>query len=541
MSISSLLGSDTPSRESAPKLYTNGASLANPTTTPSPATQTNATASPTQANLGNGISFSQPHSPNRYNTLRTQATRPSRAYSGGQRRPISNAKGNLPDTILSGASPALQGNGLNRNTSQYSLASDAQYDLGETRYRHSSTGGRVPERPTSQPSVYRTPPLEMDRKTNSSSIVPEAKTNELRDTKGALRYPDRVQDMDVKASLERMDQDHSLSFQAFEQRSNLGRPVRASQTPIFGASQAEKLNNLAYPFLSRSTANSEPSNHKYRPDAETILNSLVENSRTQSRSTQSPFSPDFLSRSREDHLVGAISSEKNTGRSPLQLQSRLFDPVEGQHGTLPPRSSVSILGGENDTPPADQMDRQTKTGEDIQHQRSSLSLFVDNSKRGGRISPLPQAVQGAQGQTSGPASDPGIKNEFARMFSGIGSGVGSAMPNAGPAGSGASTPFAPSPTRNHEPELRTSINGRGEFPELSKSRAGSRGGRKVRRAIEEGTRLGSESGDGRGAALNDLRSAKRIKHSHYQHQHAHNLQYVLSILSSSSEQWLIYR
>ncbi|KAL7624739.1 hypothetical protein AAE478_006310 [Parahypoxylon ruwenzoriense] len=43
--------------------------------------------------------------------------------------------------------------------------------------------------------------------------------------------------------------------------------------------------------------------------------------------------------------------------------------------------------------------------------------------RKGRVSPLPQAVQGAQPQLQGPAGEPGIKSEFGRMFSGIGSGV----------------------------------------------------------------------------------------------------------------------
>jgi hypothetical protein len=46
------------------------------------------------------------------------------------------------------------------------------------------------------------------------------------------------------------------------------------------------------------------------------------------------------------------------------------------------------------------------------------------SRRGGRSSPLPQAVQGAQPQVSGPAGEPGIRSEFGKMFSGIGSGVG---------------------------------------------------------------------------------------------------------------------
>ncbi|PHH69287.1 hypothetical protein CDD80_6862 [Ophiocordyceps camponoti-rufipedis] len=56
------------------------------------------------------------------------------------------------------------------------------------------------------------------------------------------------------------------------------------------------------------------------------------------------------------------------------------------------------------------------------HQRNLLA--VQEMARKGRVSPLPQAVQGAQPQHPGPGAEPGIKSEFGRMFSGIGSGVG---------------------------------------------------------------------------------------------------------------------
>jgi len=56
------------------------------------------------------------------------------------------------------------------------------------------------------------------------------------------------------------------------------------------------------------------------------------------------------------------------------------------------------------------------------HQRHFLGVQEMNRK--GRVSPLPQAVQGAQPQLAGPAGEPGIKSEFGRMFSGIGTGVG---------------------------------------------------------------------------------------------------------------------
>jgi hypothetical protein len=56
------------------------------------------------------------------------------------------------------------------------------------------------------------------------------------------------------------------------------------------------------------------------------------------------------------------------------------------------------------------------------HPRHFLGIQEINRK--GRLSPIPQAVQGAQPPLATPAGEPGIKSEFGRMFSGIGTGVG---------------------------------------------------------------------------------------------------------------------
>lgn len=163
------------------------------------------------------------------------------------------------------------------------------------------------------------------------------------------------------------------------------------------------------------------------------------------------------------------------------------------------------------------IDLHNKAGEEhtIPHARHSLSLLLENGKRG-RVSPLPQAVQGAQGRNSGPASDPGIKNEFGRMFSGIGSGVGSS----GPMGSGASTPFHGSPKVNHEPERRTPFAGRGELMELTRPRERSKMGR-VRLADEEDPGLEIDIGNTPGAnAASAARGVKR-RHGHHHHSHSH--------------------
>lgn len=74
-----------------------------------------------------------------------------------------------------------------------------------------------------------------------------------------------------------------------------------------------------------------------------------------------------------------------------------------------------------------------------QHSSNGL-LAIGEINRKGRISPLPQAVQGAQPQHQGPAGEPGIKSEFGRMFSGIGSGA-SGLGFSSPVLSGATMPF----------------------------------------------------------------------------------------------------
>lgn len=100
-------------------------------------------------------------------------------------------------------------------------------------------------------------------------------------------------------------------------------------------------------------------------------------------------------------------------------RTRLFSPFAG--------SQISQGGLSASAPP-----EQSRKGSDELSQHRAL---LGESKRGGgRYSPLPQAVQGAQAKSLGPGF--GIKTEHGRIFSGIGSGVGTASlsPAQGPAG-----------------------------------------------------------------------------------------------------------
>lgn len=91
-------------------------------------------------------------------------------------------------------------------------------------------------------------------------------------------------------------------------------------------------------------------------------------------------------------------------------------------GPVPPPSvAYSAQGGPGMFEPP--RNRSLDDGHPLQHQQMSL-LQIQELNRRGRISPLPQAVQGAQPQLSGPAGEPGIKSEFGRIFGGVNSGIG---------------------------------------------------------------------------------------------------------------------
>jgi hypothetical protein len=132
-----------------------------------------------------------------------------------------------------------------------------------------------------------------------------------------------------------------------------------------------------------------------------------------------------------------------------------------------------------------------RMGEEMQHSKSHIGFGLEASRRTGRASPLPQAVQGAQAQPMSIGKDPGIKSEFGRMFSGLGSGLGSSTPSRG----------SPLPH-----------NGQGSFSQDPE-------GRKPKRVKDEDV-FDAESNDGRGTP-SGLRGAKRNKHNHPGHHHHH--------------------
>lgn len=151
-----------------------------------------------------------------------------------------------------------------------------------------------------------------------------------------------------------------------------------------------------------------------------------------------------------------------------------------------------------------------KGSDELLHHRSLLTVGVDG-KRGGRASPLPQAVQGAQAPYIGPAGEPAIKNELGRVFSGIGSGVGGVTAATG--GSGPSTPLGTSPFKRDSLTGR-SMNGEGMDEASKLARPSSAAGRRSRKSRDE-EQMEIEANDARG--LLSARNARRSRHSHHHH------------------------
>jgi len=151
----------------------------------------------------------------------------------------------------------------------------------------------------------------------------------------------------------------------------------------------------------------------------------------------------------------------------------------------------------------------------MQQQSSQRSfLVVQEINRKGRVSPLPQAVQGAQGQIGGPGGEPGIKSEFGRMFSGIGSGVGAmgapSPVTAGPQG-------MPGQLRREDLESPQGLDSPTENGGYKLARSPSRGGR--RRKLKEEDGRDDDSSTGRRTPSGSGRGKRPKSHHHHHHNH----------------------
>jgi hypothetical protein len=180
------------------------------------------------------------------------------------------------------------------------------------------------------------------------------------------------------------------------------------------------------------------------------------------------------------------------------------DPTSlDRHKTEPLTRSASSSGSAY--PGRSLYDLPRRMGEEMQLSKSHIGFGLEASRRTGRASPLPQAVQGAQGQPLSIGKDPGIKSEFGRMFSGLGSGLGSSTPSRG----------SPLPQNGHS--FSQDIES-GDIMRLQ--RVNSQQGRKPKRVKDEDV-FDADSQDGRGTP-SGTRGAKRNKHGHHHHHAPHH-------------------
>ena len=493
MSISSMLGSETmkSSRESGPVSLANGPSSAI-SNLHSPTRPTNHANSPPGSSHGNGIFPERSSSPDRYRASHAQTGRPYRSYSGGlEQRPPSFAQPGSSEVLGNGS---LHGPSM----SQYSPSSipGQHQPWGSHQQRPTTSSGR----PSSQPTGNITSPIDVDASMRLGDAERARQQQTARKHYIDLEESNRDELMPPNGTA-------PAGFRPLsQQQGQLPQSVRAGPIGPQHSPRHSDLNGSNQVFSSRAMTDTEESKIARRLQ----LSRPLEREQPSTSVGQSPYTAESLRRVREERQA---VHQQDTTRSPVHHRARFINRTEDQQPPKYPGPPVKFA--DSSEPILIDIPEPPQNKEDVTtNGRSALAQLIESSKRTGRFSPLPQAVQGAQARTSGPASDPGIKPEFSRMFSGIGSGVGSA----GPAGSGTNTPFAPpSPTTNHEPLRRAQFTNRMDLAAASKPRTASKNSRRPRRVKDDESKVELEDGEGVTPNNTTGRAAKRTKGSHHHH------------------------
>ena len=499
-----------------------------------------------------GFVYSKSQSPEKIKTSPAHISDSLGAYSGcAPRRSFSTVLGEMRGDNRPGISPRPF-------ASQFSPRSDVgPWQDSRTIHEKYPVTIRPVERRNSQPSPYSAPtPLQEDissaRPATSEAAGFSPPNRDILKPLGGTRIQEPT---NKKQHALRAENAPVTNLDNQAQYSKDGLMSKA----VHPATQAqEALNTASYPFLTRAPNSAESQRPRKQAKTESSIHRVIE----REQAPQSPYTDEHFRRLRSERLASNfISSNPRfyanrmpvdrprpaetypASKHPVDLPvERLVErpverpierpterpiecPVErpieqngDYQGQINPRNQhlkVPTIDGNGSAITPDQPAKSDE--DDSRSQRGSLAHILGD--RRGRASPLPQAVQGAQDRMTGPASDPGIKSEFARMFSGIGAGAGG---NSGRIGSGASSPYPLSPTRNVDPERRTPLSVRGDLSELAKLSACSRGGRKIQKPKEEETKQGHDESDGRNIlALSNARGVKRNRHSHHHHHHPH--------------------
>ena len=269
---------------------------------------------------------------------------------------------------------------------------------------------------------------------------------------------------------------------------------RAEQGPRPGAN---------YPFLARAPSESPP-------DAPNELSVKSSIETPQSFHSQIPNAMEQL---RDGKYASSKPSDSDISRLNGDMPLKQAATFSWRAARDSPR--LNIPPQSRSTDPT--MDSHAGVGLELPEQpKSSLGLRIDENRRG-RISPLPQAVQGAQARLEGPATEPNIKNEFARIFPGIGSGVGSNMNTPAPPDSATPMSIPSSPiARTEDLERSTPFRGRGDFMEMIKQGTNSKkAARRSKKVKDENGK--AESSLPKRTGESSTRGTKRHKGEHHHH------------------------
>ena len=458
MSISSMLGTDPDSSSrDAIRPHSNGPLKGIPPPPRSP------TRSIPQGSVNQGTS-QRSDTPETYKSWNPEHTRQSRAYSGGPpQRPYSGFQPSSPESSRFGVSsqtPLSQ-----HSSSSYQSLQDGQLQRNESdTSRRRTSVGSLGTPISSRPSILNQPSLDSNlvRENNHTPYLSEPAVTSER------RFPHQGQ----TDSPEGRNPDHYTSPERVHAYSHAPRSAKPAQPqqPQYGArdGSAGVSTSSNYPFLSRQPPQSSSMDRRYPSSGDKVH---------QDQNSRAAFSSPL---NHDQTVMGSHQMRPTVMTESQALRQDLSQPLTPNTDTSErqrARDSPLLFTSRNSlaTPSSDVIVHSVEDG----NQSSRLLGFLAETKRG-RISPLPQAVQGVQGKMKGPTSEPGIKKEFGMMFSGIGSGVGSNMSTPVPPDSQAPDSIPSSPTRFEEVERRTPLGPKADLQDAKKSRNPKKRSRKTR-------------------------------------------------------------
>ncbi|KAL9127449.1 MAG: hypothetical protein Q9217_003686 [Psora testacea] len=489
MSISSMLGTDPPkTREpSAPALIN-----CPPPNHPYLSSALHAsTGSPTKRQYGN--TSRKQSSPETQGSMLGSSNR-FRTYSGGA--PQSARTSIKPESPMNTKFGRLPGDNLSQTSPRSDHGAPQDWRGRHDKY---SEPGRSLERPSSQPSGAHVRIEDINRK----AMEINGRQSDINRDRSARQEFDPGPERSFSSLIEPLMPQSQTNGQS--------RPQQAPQNARQHSPPDDRMHVLNYPFLSSSSVFTEPTNNVPRPES----NPSHLHGQRQQNTQKGPWGAEALRKIRDERL-GTTSVQQH--RPPASDSRPGFLDTRDDRKQKQQPEDVKYAPATLELQRSESLDRaiqQTRTGED--GHRNSLALMLEHNRRAGRASPLPQAVQGAQGKTNGPSRDPSIKNEFSKMFAGIGSGVSSS----GLAGSGTSTPFAPPSPKQSEGEQRFPFGNRNDLLEITKSRNGSRMGNKRSRKVKDHDVNETD----RVSRVDAGKGTKRVRHHHHAPGHHHHHHY----------------